>query len=295
MRNCIADALKGYGARPYIEVRVEESHTTQLVYRGEKLEVVDKSRSLGGSVRALVDGSWGFVSFSNLEGLKRNVSLAVEEARMVGGESFEMILSNPVVDKSIAKRGDASIMPLEAKKKILDEYNDIVLSSPRIQSSNIVYRDASSKVVFANSIGSYIEQDKPDLALRIVAIARENGEIQQSGLSMGSRGEISAVEGLQDEVKEVARRAGALLDAPEVVGGEYDVILDPVLAGVFVHEAFGHLSESDFVYQNEQLRKIMVLGRRFGGEALNIVDDATISNLRGSYKYDDEGTPSSKN
>ncbi len=295
MRNRIADALKGYGARPYIEVRVEESYTTQLIYRGEKLEVVDKSRSLGGSVRALVDGSWGFVSFSNLEGLKRNVSLAVEEAQMVGGESFEMILSNPVVDKAIAKGGGASIVPLEAKKKILDEYNDIVLSSPRIQSSNIVYRDASSKVVFANSVGSYIEQDKPDLALRIVAIARENGEIQQSGLSMGSRGESSAIEGLQDEVKEVARRARALLDAPEVVGGEYDVILDPVLAGVFVHEAFGHLSESDFVYQNEQLRKIMVLGRRFGGEALNIVDDATIPNLRGSYKYDDEGTPSSRN
>ncbi|MBT4511639.1 MAG: TldD/PmbA family protein, partial [Chloroflexi bacterium] len=69
---------------------------------------------------------------------------------------------------------------------------------------------------------------------------------------------------------------------------------DPILAGVFVHEAFGHLSESDFVYENDKMREIMVLGRRFGGKHLNIVDGAAVPDLRGSYKYDDEGTPSTK-
>jgi TldD protein len=72
------------------------------------------------------------------------------------------------------------------------------------------------------------------------------------------------------------------------------VILDPVLAGVFVHEAFGHLSEADFLYENERMREIMVLGRRFGGPHLNIVDGAAVLGLRGSYKYDDEGTPATK-
>ena len=38
----------------------------------------------------------------------------------------------------------------------------------------------------------------------------------------------------------------------------------------------------------------MVLGRGFGDKHLNIVDDATIPDLRGSYKYDDEGTPTSR-
>jgi len=45
------------------------------------------------------------------------------------------------------------------------------------------------------------------------------------------------------------------------------------------------------VYDNPQLRELMTLGRRFGGPQLNIVDDATISTLRGGYAYDDEGTP----
>jgi TldD protein len=38
----------------------------------------------------------------------------------------------------------------------------------------------------------------------------------------------------------------------------------------------------------------MVLGKRFGGEHLNIIDDPTMPNLRGSYEYDDEGTPARK-
>jgi TldD protein len=63
---------------------------------------------------------------------------------------------------------------------------------------------------------------------------------------------------------------------------------------VFVHEAFGHLSEADHVYENPRLREIMSLGRRFGGAHLNIVDGAAIPTLRGSYKYDDEGIPATR-
>jgi TldD protein len=38
----------------------------------------------------------------------------------------------------------------------------------------------------------------------------------------------------------------------------------------------------------------MVLGRRFGGRHLNVADGGAIPNLRGSYKYDDEGTPATR-
>jgi TldD protein len=92
----------------------------------------------------------------------------------------------------------------------------------------------------------------------------------------------------------MSQRAVELISAPQVKGGEYTVVLDPVLAGVFVHEAFGHLSESDFVYENDRLRQIMTLGREFGSTELNIVDSAAVPSLRGSYKYDDEGVLQTK-
>ncbi|GAH99153.1 unnamed protein product, partial [marine sediment metagenome] len=81
--------------------------------------------------------------------------------------------------------------------------------------------------------------------------------MQQTGLSLGSSGDFSLIQGLHQRVEQMAQHAVELLSAPQVKGGEYTVVLDPVLAGVFIHEAFGHLSESDFVYENERLRQIM--------------------------------------
>jgi TldD protein len=149
-------------------------------------------------------------------------------------------------------------------------------------------------VLFGNSEGSHIEQERTDYVLRLSAIARDGVDIQQAHLSVGSRGDFSVIAGLHHQVKEMAERAVQLLSAPRVAGGEYPVILDPVLAGVFVHEAFGHLSESDFLYENPPLREIMVLGKKFGESHLNIVDGAAVPELRGSYRYDDEGVPAAR-
>jgi TldD protein len=94
--------------------------------------------------------------------------------------------------------------------------------------------------------------------------------------------------------EQVARQAVDLLSAPPVQGGRYTVVCNRRLAGVFAHEAFGHLSEADFVYSDPKAREMMVLGRRFGPPILTIADDGSLPGLRGSHKYDDEGTPTGR-
>ncbi len=294
MRDELANASKGHNA-DYVEIRLEESQVTRIVYRGRRLEEIGRTTSLGGNVRALVKGGWGFVSFNNVKGLRDKVELAVKQARLVGKEDTKFSQTEPAVDIVTAEtKKDPTTVPLASKKQLLDEYNGIILSTPKIQTSNIGYHDSQRKITFANSEGSYIEQTKVDLSLRLTAIAAEDGQVQQIGLSLGSQGDFSAVESLQEQVREMAQRAVRLLSAPQAKGGEYTVVLDPILAGVFVHEAFGHLSEADHVYENKRLQDIMVLGRRFGGKHLNIVDGAAVPGLRGSYKYDDEGVPGTK-
>jgi TldD protein len=130
--------------------------------------------------------------------------------------------------------------------------------------------------------------------MRVTAMARDGGDVQQAGLSLGSRGDFGQVSGQHREVEEIARRAVELISAPKAKSGEYTVVLDPILAGVFTHEAFGHLSEADFTYENERMKELMVLGRKFGGRHLNIVDGAAVPGLRGSFRYDDEGVRATK-
>ncbi len=294
MQDRIAEALKGHNAE-YVEIRLEESQGTHIRYRGKELEEVGRTSGIGGNVRALAGGGWGFTCFNDIEGLRDKVALAVGHARMVGGERVRLAEVEPrveIVAPEIVK--DPRAVSLAEKKRILDGYIDPIWSTPGIQSSTIGYSDASRKVVVATSEGTYVEQEKVDTTLRVSAMARNGSDVQQAGVSLGSSGDFSFVEDLHDEVRELAQRAVELLQAPQVKGSEYTVVLDPVLAGVFIHEAFGHLSEADHVYESDQMREIMVLGRRFGGPHLNVVDGGAIPGLRGSYKYDDEGTPATR-
>jgi len=289
----LADALKEYSA-DYIEARLEESQRSHITYRGRELESAGQSTAVGGNIRALVKGGWGFVSFNDLNDLPDRIELAVKQASLVGKEESQLAPVEPVVDTvANGKDGPLTIL-LAEKKKLLDEYNEIIWRTPKLQTSVIAYGDSHKKTIFLNSAGSYIEQPRTDITLRISAVAADDDQVQQAGLSLGSRGDFSAIQNLHQQVEETAKHAVELLSAPQVKGGEYTVVLDPVLAGVFVHEAFGHLSEADHVYENERLREIMVLGKKFGGRELNIVDSAAVPGLRGSYKYDDEGVAATK-
>ena len=293
VRDRVEDALKGHDAR-YIEVRIGETEGTHIRYRGQDLDEIGHTTGVGGCIRALA-GGWGFVCFNELEGLRERVVTAVRNARLVSDMGITLAPVEPVVDivPPMVKK-DPLAISLQDKKSLLDQYVDIIWSVPNITTSTVGYADGRRKTIFATSEGTYIQQEKVDVSLRLSAMARSGGDVQQSGLSLGSNGDYSFVENLHEDAGKVARCAVELLDAPQVKGGEYTVVLDPILAGVFIHEAFGHLSEADHVYENQRLREIMEIGRRFGGPHLNVVDGAVVSGLRGSYNYDDEGVPATK-
>ena len=293
IRGRIEEALKGHDAR-YIEIRVEEAEGTHIRYRGRELEEIAHTTGVGGCVRALA-GGWGFASFNEAEGLKEKVAAAVRNARLVSDKGIALSPVEPVVDlvPPLLVKDPLSIS-LQDKKSLMDQYVDVIWWVPQITTSAVSYGDSRRKRILATSEGTYIQQEKVDVSLHINATARSGGDVQQSSLSLGSNGDYSFAEQLHGEAEEMAQRAVDLLTAPQVRGGEYTVVLDPVLAGVFIHEAFGHLSEADHVYENPRMREMMTMGRRFGRTHLNVVDGAAVPGMRGSYKYDDEGVPATK-
>jgi TldD protein len=290
----IAQEIKKYNA-DYIEAHLEQNSTSHITYRGKKMDSIGKSSGIGGNIRAQFNGGWGFTSFNNLDDMPARIELAVKQARLAGNGKSYLAEVAPVVD-AVATGIDINPIniPLADKKKLFDEYNAVIWQMPKLQTSVIGYGDSYKMSIFLNTDGSFIQQEIADVSLRLMAVATDGSDVQQANMSLGSRGDFSQIKNLHKPVADMARRAVELLAAPQAKGGEYTVVLNPVLAGVFVHEAFGHLSESDFVYENERMRRVMKLGKRFGGKHLNIVDGALVPNLRGSYKYDDEGVPASK-
>lgn len=290
----MTQALKGHNA-DYLELRLESLDGTRISYRGKELDDISSGNSNGGCARAYVNGAWGFVTFTKTNDLRSKVALAVQQARLANGDGGSIISGDPIVSITPpVKKIDPFTIPLKSKINQLEEYVDSLWSVSSLQSTSLNYGDRKRKTYFANSEGSYIEQERIDVTFGARAVARKDGDVQQYGISVGSLGDYGIILNRAEEMEVISQKAVDLLNAPQLTGGEYTVICDPILAGVFAHEAFGHLSESDFVYENDSMKEIMVLGRKFGGEHLNIVDGASVPELRGSYSYDDEGTPAQK-
>jgi TldD protein len=298
MRDQIQEALKRSRA-DYTEIRIEEKETTQVTFRGKELEMANANIDKGGIVRCLIrDKGWGVATFNNLEDLLNKVDQAYQCAR-VGSvpEPIELAPVEPVERVTTAElKRDFRDISLAEKKTLTESYNRILLgANDKIIDTSANYADVFSHLVLANSEGAYIEQEKPSVVIRTAAVAREGDNVQRAHDSLSTTQGYEFILGQEELVQRTAQHAVELLHAKPVKAGQYTVVADQMLAGVFIHEAFGHLSEADFVYENPQARQMMTLGRRFGQGILNAFDDGSIPNLRGTTLYDDEGTPARRN
>ena len=105
----------------YIEAHLEESRSTYITYRGKELESIGKTSSVGGNVRALVKGGWGFVSFNSLDDLPGRVALAVKQAELAGCKKSKLAPVEPVADTVLTETdSNPAAIPLAKKKLLLD-------------------------------------------------------------------------------------------------------------------------------------------------------------------------------
>jgi TldD protein len=281
----------------YTEIRLQERDSTSVVYRGPDLETASAVIDAGGIVRCMCqDGGWGVATFNDRDDLQTKVQQAYECARVAqNDEPIELAPISVCQDQiTVALEHDFRGVPLANKVALAQAYNAIMLQKDQIVDTQSYYNDTFSRTWYANSEGALIQEERPMVTIYAVAIARDGDNVQTASESRSGQRGFDYVQGLEGLAEAAAQRAVDLLSAETVVGGQYPVILNQRLAGVFIHEAFGHLSESDFVYENPRAQEMMVLGRRFGQDILTVYDDGSLPGLRGTHKYDDEGTPTGR-
>ncbi len=282
----------------FIEIRIEESEDTRIAFRGKSIDTVKHAYEKGGCVRTLYKGGWGFCTFNSLDEdtIEKFIKSAIKQAQLIGKEKSSLA-DVPVVDVRIPLKAinDPRDVPLAEKVEILKNYNDLILDfDERISMSSVGYSDKYSRIQIANSDGSYIDKEHLDLGGGLVPVAIKDGQTQMCSVGFGSSNNFNVIFGHESELEAACRDAVRLLDAPGIKGGIYTVVADPKLAGVFVHEAFGHTSEGEKVFENKSIADIMKLGRIFGSEILTIYDTGLDVGCRGALEYDDEGVKTEK-
>ncbi len=293
-QNLLADLIARYRSRvDYLAIRLEEAEGTDILRRGDKIETLSEGLSIGGQIRACYKGGWGLSSFNELSTIEARIEEAVTAARIVGDS--ETLLAEIAPHQDICfvplTGTDPRHVSLAAKKALCDRYGEILKSVDQITTTSVRYGDTVQRVVLATSEGTLIEQSWVDMEMRFAATARNGDTVQTGRETIGSRKAYEDLTDLDAKVFSAATRAIAALSLPPVKGNTYTVVIDPILSGLFVHEAFGHLSEADMAYENPDLLEVMSFGRRFGSKELQIFDGAAPPGHRGSFFYDDEGTP----
>jgi len=285
LRNILANAPCDYA-----EFRFQESKATLLAFDGDGLKDVAVNSARGGFVRALVKGQFGLASFEDLERAAEYLHKAIAMAKLRPGNFAGFAPTEVNVDDvEITVPRPAHAVDLDEKVAVVSKYNAILLARDRIPATETRYGDYLDYRVFVNTEGAAVSVKTPRLGLSLRPLASEGGVVQMAIRNYGGIVGFDHIRGREAEVEKLAAHAATLLDAEPVTGGVYDVVVDPTLAGVFAHEAFGHTAEADDVAQDKKLREIMTLGRRFGSDVLSIVDDATSEGHYGYMPYDDEG------
>ncbi|MGL5941148.1 MAG: TldD/PmbA family protein [Waterburya sp.] len=300
-KNRLTELIKVYSDRvDFLTIRLEQAAETNILLRTSKIETLSESLALGGQVRACYRGGWGFAAFNDLETLVTRIEEAIAAAKIVGDEETVLAPVEPIQDicQVPLTGSDPRQITLADKKALCDRYNQLLRGyHSSLTATSVSYSDSSQRIIIATSEGSVIEQSWSDMEMRFSATARGNETIQTGRETTGSRQAYEDLINLDSQVIGAAQRAVEALSLPKIKGDIYTVVIDPILTGLFVHEAFGHLSEADMAYENPDFLEVMSMGKRFGSEDLQIFDGAapieSESNYihRGSYFYDDEGTP----
>lgn len=280
----------------YLEIRLEENETSNIAFLGKKLDQVSKKTDRGGCVRALYKGGWGQISFNDVNNIEKYARKAIQQAKVVG-KSESKLAAVPVVQDEVKLKlkGDPRKVTFEKKIELFKNYNDIVLNyNEAIKSSTVRYNEVFRYLTFINSEGTFIHQERMDIGGGVVAIASNESNRQMGFTSFGSSNDFNVALGLEEEIRKSCQLAVDLLSAPKVKAGEYTIIADSQLTGVFVHEAFGHLSEADGIYEDIKQQELMKLGRNLGKPILNIYDSGLMEGTRGALVYDDEGVKTEK-
>ncbi len=287
------EKMLGLVRADYADLRYELARETKISFGGRELIGLSASSTDGYVWRVLKNGGWSEVCFTRPEDAERAARSAVENAELLasgGARPVRLAPAPPTKDEFHPKLSeDPRPVPAEAKLELLRRYNDIALENPKVATTQAAYWDMTRDKYFVSTEGARLREELVTARINGEIVAKEGNLTQRVRFGFGGSDGLARLRGRESEMTERVKICVDLLKAEPVKGGEYRVVLDQSMAGVFTHEAFGHFSEADIIEDNPTMREKMRIGAKLGSDVLSITDDPTRPGQLGFYRFDDEG------
>jgi TldD protein len=302
------DAAKRAGAS-WADVRIGRNRNNSVNTREQQVTNVLESDTMGGGVRVLVDGCWGFAATQELT--KAGVGAAAQEAtaiakanRVAMGRRVELAPAPSLGDRTW--RSSYTIDPftvsLEEKVGLLLKANAEAMKAKNVRFVTSGLSFVKEERNYANTDGSVITQDYVRSWVTLAATAVSSDGFAQRGPEvvqpMGRGWEYVLEADVAGNALKWGEEAAEKLTAKSVDVGRYDLILHPSQLFLTIHESLAHPTELDRAMGYEAnyagtsfiAPPREVLGKlKLGPESMNLVGNRNEVGALATIGYDDDG------
>ncbi|KRE60795.1 TldD/PmbA family protein [Nostocoides sp. Soil756] len=298
----------------FADVRLVEAEELRL-YTARSGDLDERSEhSAGIGVRVLLDGAWGFAAVplsgpaAPGDGAPRQAAEhAVRSAR--AGSGLARAELPPRAPSSGRWEVPVELDPFavrdEERHLLLQEVVRAASAPHAVRSVTAGLNAKRQHKHYADSEGSRQHQHLVESGAVLQATAVDASGVQRRSYPNSFHGNTAAggweyVTGLSlpSEAARVGEEAAQLLTAPHAPAGTASVVIGPAQMALQIHESVGHAIELDRILGDETnfagtswVQPADIGSLRYGSPAVTIVADPTLPGTRGTFAWDDEGTP----
>jgi len=290
LQKVIASAMSKGG--DYADLFFEHKTTNSLGLEDGKVNRAYSNVDFGVGIRVLKGDQTGFAYSENvnlndmLNAAKMAANIATSKAEFNPGGVNEKVPANYY---NITNKWDD--VSVKDKVPFVQKINDKVFElDEKVIKVNAFLNDETSYVLFYNSEGRLTYDYRPMISFGVVCIMQKEKQIENAYSARSFRKGFEWLDNnLIDELsKEAVDRTNILFDATKPKAGEMPVVMGAGGSGILLHEAIGHTFEADFNRKGTSIFSDK-MGKKVAENFINIIDDGTLENNRGSINIDDEG------
>jgi TldD protein len=297
----------------YADARLVEGEELRAYHQRNADPDERREHTIGIGVRVLCNGAWGFASapLSDSKTPQMTAQRAMAVARAGAGTGPPVAL--PSREPRSGRYATAvEIDPFAVSAGERDELLHGALSAasapPEVVSVQAGVNAKRQHRHFASTEGDRQHQHFLETGAMVVATAAANGEVQRRsypnsfhGNTGGAGWEFVLGLDLVANAARVGEEAAQLLTAPMAPAGVHDVVIGAQQVSLQIHESVGHALELDRILGDERnfagtsfVGLDDVGSLQYGSSAVSITSDPTVPGTRGSFAFDDEGTPAAR-
>jgi len=288
----------------YAEARFEHSSQNGVVIKNGVPQISSFGKVSGLGIRFIISKTLGFMSTNVLtkETVKSLLEKAVKATKRGSriGEEIQLTNEEAYTDKYEVKQKIKldSVDPEEKMQLLLDAEKEIMDLKVNVPGRFISLSDNTTTEYLVNSDGTQLLATVPKVNFFYFLTIQEKNKTCQRYWQYGNSGGFEFVKKwdipklLSEEVKSQHEQLRRGIKTPK---GVQDLVVAPQVVGIMVHESVGHPYEADRIFGREaaQAGESFVtpdmIGTRIGSDVVTVVDDPTLENSYGFFKYDNEG------